>query len=225
MTRIIILALTALCSAGFLLTLDMVFYGTPIDRLLFFSQKIFYYHVPCSFVLFAAVIVCGIYSILYMRSRDGRHDDVALAAGELAIVFGGAMMVTGSIWGKAAWGVWWQWDARLTTALLLWMVMIGYMLVRKYGGPGSERLSAGLAIFGMVNVPLVYGSVRFWRTLHPETSVVPSLEGSMRLAFWLSVALFLAFFAVLLVGRVGQGRLLRRVHEAREKALDAGILE
>lgn len=225
MKRGIILGLAALCALGFFYTLHQIFYGTPIDRLLYFNQKIFYYHVPSSFALFAAVFTCGVASIRYLMTRDSRHDDVAEAAGELAVVFGGAMMLTGMIWARAAWNVWWTWDARLTTALLLWMTMIGYMLVRKYGGAGSERLAAGLGIFGMANVPLIYYSVRIWRTLHPETSVVPSLESSMRSTFWTSVVLFLAFYVILLVARVGQTRARRQLREVRERGLDAGLLE
>src|SRR5690606_32417585 len=112
--------------------------------------------------------------------------------------FGAIMLVSGSIWGKAAWDVWWDWDARLTTALLLWMTMVGYVLVRRYGGAGAERLAAGLAVFAMVNIPLVYFSVRIWRTLHPQTSVVPQLAGSMRIAMWSSVLLWTVFFVLLL---------------------------
>lgn len=225
MKRGIVLGLAAFCALGFFYTLDAIFYGTPIDRLLYFNQKIFYYHVPCSFALFTAVITCGVTSIRYLKSRDGRHDDLAEAAGELGVLFGAIMMATGMLWARAAWGVWWTWDARLTTSLLLWMIMLGYMLVRKYGGTGSERLAAGLAIFGMANVPLIYFSVRIWRTLHPETSTVPSLDPAMRPAFWASVLLFQAFYVILLVARVGQTRAERRLREARERGLDAGLLE
>lgn len=225
MKRGIVLTSAALCVAGFAYTLYMIFYGTPVDKQLFFNQKIFYYHVPNAFNLFVAVFVCGIASILYLKRRDGRYDDVAEAAGELAVLFGAIVLVTGAIWGKAAWGKWWTWDARLTTSLLLWMVMLGYVLVRKYAGPGSERLAAGLAIFGMADVPLIYFSVKIWRTLHPNTSVVPGLESSMKAAFWLSVLLYLIFFVLLLITRVDQARAHRKLREARELGLDAGLFE
>jgi heme exporter protein C len=225
MKRNIIIALAVLCVALFAYTQYLIFYKTPIDKLLLFNQKIFYYHVPCAFALFAAVFTCGISSILFLKRRDAKYDDIAMAAGELAVMFGAMMLITGSIWGKAAWSVWWTWDARLTTSLLLWMVMLGYVLVRKYGGPGSERLAAGLAIFGMVDVPLIYTSVKIWRTLHPKTSVVPGLSSTMRQTFWLCVVLFICFYVVLLTARVGQARADRQLREARERALDAGILE
>ncbi|ACY15863.1 cytochrome c biogenesis protein [Haliangium ochraceum] len=225
MKRTIIFVLAALCALGFFYTIDGIFYGTPLDRQLYFNQKIFYYHVPCSFALFAAVITCGVSSIFFLAKRQGRYDDIAEAAGELAVLFGTAMMASGMIWGRAAWNVWWSWDPRLTTALLLWMTMISYLLVRKYAGPSGQSIAAGVAIFGMANVPLVYYSVKIWRTLHPETSVVPSLDPAMRGVFWASVFLFLAFFTVLVVARVGQTRAARQLREARERGLDAGLLE
>ncbi len=225
MKRALYLAAAAACIAGFAGTLYLAFYVAPIDRLLFFNQKIFYYHVSCGWVLFAAVFTCGVASLLYLRKRQGKHDDLARAAGELAVLFGAIMLVTGSIWGKAAWDVWWDWEARLTMSLLLWMTMVGYILVRQYGGPGSERMAAGLAFFAAVNVPLVYFSVKIWRTLHPQTSVVPSLQGAMRAAMWSSVALFMVFYVLVLIVRTQMVRGERRLTELREQALDAGIIQ
>ena len=222
----VLIPLLAVATIGLLAwTQWLIFYGTPPDKLLFFNQKIFYYHVPNAIMVFVAVIVCGVSSLLYLKRRDGKYDDVAEAAGELAVMYGAIMLITGSIWGKAAWNVWWQWDARLTTALLLWMVMLGYVLVRKFAGPGSERLAAGLAVFGMADVPLIYFSVKIWRTLHPPTSVVPELESSMKLAFWMSFVTFTLMFVVLLVVRVSVARQHRLLRETRERGLDAGLLE
>ncbi len=225
MKRALYLAAAAACIAGFAGTLYLIFYVAPIDRLLFFNQKIFYYHVANAWVLFAAVFTCGVASLLYLRKRKGKHDDLARAAGELAVLFGAIVLVTGSIWGKAAWDIWWDWEARLTMSLLLWMTMVGYILVRQYGGPGSERMAAGLAFFAAVNVPLVYFSVKIWRTLHPQTSVVPSLEGAMRAAMWSSVALFMTFYVLVVIVRTQVARGERRLTELREQALDAGIIQ
>jgi len=225
MKRTLFLAGAAVAAAAFAATLWLVFYRTPIDRLLLFNQKVFYYHVANGFMLFAAVITCGISSLLFLKKREGRYDDVALAAGELSVLFGAVLLVTGSIWGKAAWDVWWDWDARLTTSLLLWMTMLGYVLVRRYGGGGSERMAAGLAVFATVNIPLVYFSVRIWRTLHPQTSVVPGLEGRMRAAMWSCVALFALVYVLMLVVRTGTARAERRLAELRDKALDAGLID
>ena len=225
MKKGLFLATAALCVAGFPLALWLVFYQAPLQDQLYFSQKIFYFHVPSATMNFIAVFVCGIYSILYLRQRNPRHDDVAAAAAELSVMFGAIVLVTGSIWGKAAWNVWWQWDARLTSALLLWMLMVAYVLVRRYGGPGSERLAAGLAVFAMVDVPLIYMSVNIWRTIHPETSVVPGLRGMMRVTFWSSMLLFLVFFILLMRARLAVGRARRALDEVREQAVDGGVLD
>lgn len=225
MKRALYLAAAAACIAGFAWTLYIIFYVTPIDRELMFNQKIFYYHVANAFMLFAAVITCGVGSLLYLRKRKGKHDDLARGAAELSVLFGAVALVTGSVWGKAAWELWWTWDARQTTTLLLWMAMLGYVLVRQYGGPGSERMAAGLAVFATINIPLVYFSVRIWRTYHPETSVVPGLQGWLRISMWTSVAVFTLMFVIMLIARMRVAEGERRLSELREQALDAGIIE
>src|SRR5262249_49885104 len=111
-------------------------------------------------------------------------------------------LVTGPLWARKAWGVWWQWDARLTSSLIGWMVAVAYLLVRKYGGPGSDKLGAGLALFGMANVPFIYISVNYWRTIHPTTSVVPTLPTSMGVPLWFCFITFVLLFVVLLRLRV-----------------------
>ncbi len=220
------IAAGAACVVGFAYTLYLIFYVTPLSEgPLYFNQKIFYYHVPCAIMLFVAVITCGIASVQYLRGREERWDDVAYAAGAVAVMFGTIVMVTGVLWAKPAWGKWWVWDARLTTALLLWMIMIGYLLVRKYGGAGSERLASGLGVFAMINVPLVYMSTKWWKTNHPTTNTVPSLDPAMRPALWLSMLLFTVFFILLLRLRIDSRRAERRIYQCREMALDAGLFE
>ena len=176
--------------------------AAPYEVTMGLVQKIFYFHVPSWMVMFSSAFVCGIASGVFLFRRARAADHVAVAAAELVVVFGIIGLVTGPIWARKAWGVWWQWDARLTSALVLWMIFVAYVLLRKYGGPGSERLSAGLALFGMANVPFVYLSVNFWRTLHPKTSVVMTLAPEMRPAFWWCAVAFLLLYLVLLAARV-----------------------
>jgi heme exporter protein C len=206
------------------LSLYWTFYEAPVQDQLFFNQKIFYWHVPNATMMFVAVTVCGIASVGFLKRRDPRWDDWALAAGEIAVVLGLITLVTGSIWAKPAWGHWWVWEARLTSSLILWLTMLGYVMTRRYGGPGSERLAAGLAGFATINIPLVYFSVSIWRTFHPPRSVVPGLRGAMAGAFGLSMLAFTIFFVLHLVTRRATIRAARRVHEARERALDAGLI-
>jgi heme exporter protein C len=180
-------------------------------------SKIFYFHVPSWFAMFTAVFTCGIQSIIYLVRKKPSADRVAAAAAEIAVVLGLCGIVTGPMWGRKAWGVWWQWDAKLTMALLVELTFIGYLVVRKYGGPGADKLAAALGIFGMFNVPFVYWSVNIWRTVHPKTSVVPTLPASMGVPFWFSVVAFMLMLALLLTLRI-------RLEEQRA-ALDALYLE
>ncbi len=180
--------------------------NAPYESTMLLIQKIFYFHVPSWIGMYSALFVCGIASAAYLFKGNARADRVAVSAGELAAVFGLMGLITGPLWGRKAWGVWWQWDARLTTALLLELILIGYLLVRKYGGPGSEKLSAGLALFGMVDSIFVYKSVDWWRTIHPQTSVVLTLgrySPGMLAAFAFCGVAFILLFVLLLSVRIG----------------------
>ncbi len=173
----------------------------PYESTMGLVQKIFYFHLPSAFAMFPAVFTCGLASALFLFRGDARADRVAFSAGEIAVVFGLIGLVTGPLWARKAWGVWWQWDARLTSALVMWLVFVAYLLLRKYGGAGSEKLSGVLAMFGMANVPFVYWSVNVWRTLHPKTSVIPSLRPGMRGPFWFCVVAFLLVSVLILAVR------------------------
>jgi heme exporter protein C len=128
------------------------------------------------------------------------------------------VLISGPLWARKAWGVWWQWDARLTSTLVLWLIFQAYLLLRRYGGPGSDRLAAGVALFGMANVPFVYWSVNVWRTLHPTTSVLPTLQPGMRGPLWFCVAAFIGLYILMLAART---RLERRRAELEELYLAA----
>ena len=176
--------------------------NAPYESTMGLVQKIFYFHVPSWFVMFSAAGVCGIGGAVFLFTGRKEADRAALAAAELAVVFGLMGLITGPLWGRKAWGVWWQWDARLTSALVMWLVFVAYLLLRKYGGVGSEKLSAVLALFGLANVPFVYLSVNLWRTVHPKTSVVMTLEPEMGRPFLLCTLAFMALFVLVLAARV-----------------------
>ena len=176
--------------------------NAPYESTMGLVQKIFYYHLPSAIVFLVSALVCGYASIRYLFGGNPRHDRLGWAAAELTVVFGLLALVTGPLWARKAWGVWWQWDVRLTSSLMGWMVAVAYLLLRKYGGPGSDKLAAGLALFGMANVPFIYISVNYWRTIHPTTNVVPTLPPSMGLPLWFTLSAFLLLFVLLLRLRV-----------------------
>ena len=176
-------------------------------------QKIFYFHVPCAWLLLLSTFVCAGGSLAYLFRGSERGDRVALSSAELGVLFGLCVMVSGPLWAKAAWGVYWQWEARLTSSLLLWLMLMAYLLARRYGGPAARRLAAAIALFAAVDVPLVYFSVRFFRSIHPNTTVVSTLGPGMRGAFWLSLLAFTALWATLLATRMA-------VEEARARLVE-----
>jgi len=191
----------AVCALMFAVA-PLLIANAPYEATMGLVQKIFYYHLPSAITFLVAAIVCGVASVRYLFGGSARQDRLAWAAAELVVLFGIMTLVTGPLWARKSWGVWWQWDVRLTASLMGWMVAVAYLLVRKYGGPGSDKLGAGLALFGMANVPFVYVSVNYWRTIHPATSVVPTLPASMGLPLWFSLASFLLLFVLLLRLRV-----------------------
>jgi heme exporter protein C len=187
--------------------------SAPYESTMGLVQKIFYFHAACGMALFLAASVSGVGSAAFLFTKKPWADRLAVAGAELTVVIGLLVLVTGPLWARKAWGVWWQWDVRLTSTLVMWMIFNAYLLLRRYGGPGSERLSAAVALFGLANVPFVYWSVNVWRTLHPKTSVIPSLQPGMRGTFWFCVAAFMLLSLVVLV--------LRTELEKRRQELDA----
>ena len=150
---------------------------------------------------------------------------MAAAAAELTVVFGLCVLVTGPLWARKAWGVWWVWrDVRLLTTLLLWFIFAAYLFVRRFGGPGASRLAAGLALFAAADVPIIYSSVFFWRTQHPKAKVVATLQADMMPAFWTALFTFTVLYLVLLAMRVRLESARRAVDDAYLDAQEAGLI-
>jgi heme exporter protein C len=200
MTNKLFVPLTVIAAAMFAYAPILVL-NAPYEATMGLVQKIFYFHAACGMAMFLAAFVSGIGSAMFLFTRKPSWDRWAVAGAELTIVIGLIVLVTGPLWARKAWGVWWQWDARLTSTLVMWMIFNAYLLLRRYGGPGSERLAAAVALFGMANVPFVSWSVNVWRTLHPKTSVIPSLVPGMRGPFWFCVVAFLLASVLILMVR------------------------
>jgi len=176
--------------------------NAPFESTMLLVQKIFYFHVPSWFVMFSGAFMCAIASAIYLAKGSREADHYAVTGAELAVVFGLIGLITGPLWARKAWGVWWEWDVKLTLALVVWLTFVAYLLLRRYGGPGSEKLAAGVGIFGAANIPFVYYSVNWWRTMHPKTTVVPSLRPGMRGTFWFCVLAFMLLMVLISTVRV-----------------------
>jgi heme exporter protein C len=199
MQKLYVLPLVAL--AAMFAYAPYAIHAAPNESTMGLIQKIFYFHVPAAMAMFLSAFVCGISSAVFLFGRKPKADRLALSAAELTVLFGLIVLISGPLWARKAWGVWWDWDARLTSTLILWLVFQAYLLLRRYGGPGSDRLAAGVAIFGAANVPFVYWSVNVWRTLHPGTNVVRTLQPEMMWPFMWSAIAYLGLYGVMLAAR------------------------
>jgi heme exporter protein C len=164
--------------------------------------------------------------VRYVRARSSTWDDLASASVDVAVAFGAIALLSGSIWAKSAWDVWWNWEPRLTITLLLWLVLVGYVVVRRFAGPSADRIAAGMAIFGGVTCWFVYTMVG--KDSHPAAGangVVATLGPGMKGTFWLSVASFACWYIALVMTRVQSTRAERELRELRERGLDLGVLQ
>jgi heme exporter protein C len=151
---------------------------SPADRMMGNLQKMMYVHVPAAWVTFLAFGIVLLYSLLFLWKEDERHDLLAASAAEIGSVFCGLTLVLGMIWGRPTWGVWWSWDARLTSTLVLFLIFVGYLALRSFVEDPQRRgqWSAAVGILGAINVPIVWMSVKWWRTLHQLQSNPRSLS-------------------------------------------------
>lgn len=184
--------------------LYLVFVWVPNEKTMGIIQRIFYFHVPSAWVGFLAFGVVFAMSIMYLIKRDDKWDRLASISAEIGLLFTTIMLTTGPIWAKPVWGIWWTWDARLTLALVLWLIYVAYVMLRVYIHEDAKRarLSAVVGIIGFLDVPLVYMSIRWWRTQHPSPVMAggekSGLAPEMLLTFLLCLFTFTLLYLVLL---------------------------
>ena len=213
--RNVLLLLSGVSMVG---SLYLVFLYAPTDRNLGISQRIFYFHVSMAWVGFLAFFWVLVGSVGYLWKRSQKMDRLAYSSAEIGVVFTTLMLITGVLWAKPAWGVWWTWDPKLTTSLILWLLYVAYLMLRAYSPRGDQgaRFAAVLGIIGFVDVPIIYLSVVWWRTVHPPVVLGPvaegSLEPSMRMVLMACTVAFTLLFAYLLMDR----QALRRSEEEFE---------
>src|SRR3989454_798836 len=141
----------------------------PTEQTMGNVQRIFYYHVPSAWTAFLLFSINFIASVTYLIRRNPSADAIALVSAEVGVVFCTVVLVTGPLWARPVWGIWWTWDARLTSTLVLWLIYVSYLVLRRFSATGQTPvLAAVLAVFGFADVPLVYESNRIFRTQHPQ---------------------------------------------------------
>ena len=214
--------LFVLTAAAVLVDLYLIFLWVPTEAIQGPVQRIFYFHVASAWIGYLAFFLVLLFSIVHLKTRGRRWDNYAYSAAELGVVFTSVCLITGIVWAKPIFGVWWVWDARLTTTALLWLIYVGYLMVGAYAvsqGKAS-RLRAAVGILGFAVVPINYMSVRLWKTVHVEPIIAGGddayMDSDMWFALWFSVAVFTLLFAFLMVVRV----MMRENEDAIEELLD-----
>lgn len=200
-----------LISSGVLMlaSLYMVYAYVPTDKETGIVQRIFYFHVPLAWIAFFAFFLVLFGSIQYLRKRTTEWDIFASSSAEIGVIFTGLVLITGSIWAKPTWGVWWVWDNRLTTSLILWLIYIAYFILRAYISEAEKRarLSAVLGIIGFIDVPIVALTISLSRTQHPGPLIFHGgLTPPMIFTLMVCVAAFTVLYFLLLTERTAMKR-------------------
>jgi heme exporter protein C len=216
-TRVSPLAIAVLVALAAFAYFAFVF--APEDELQGAMQRIFYIHVPSAWICFVAFGVTFASSIAYLSSRKEKWDTVAASSAEIGTLFTTVVLVTGMMWGHAIWGVYWTWEPRLTSFLVLWLMYLGYLAVRAYVPDPARRarFSAVIGIIAFIDVPIIYLSVNWWRTLHPQQVVVtgdgPHMPTTMLIALMVGLATFSLVYVYLMRLRLDVARLSNQLEE------------
>ena len=193
-----------------LAALYAIFIYAPIEKTMGIVQKIFYLHVPAAFLAFFAFFITFLASIVYLYKKDRKWDVIAYCSAEIGVLFCTIVLITGPIWAKPVWNVWWTWDPRLTTTLILWFIYLAYLMLRGVVRENQRaNLSAVFGIIGFANVPITFFAIRLWRTIHPViiTSEGINISKPMKYTLLLTFCAFFLFFLSLLKNRIKLERL------------------
>ena len=211
-----------------LIALYAIFLYAPVEKTMGVVQKIFYIHVPSAFLAYLAFFITFIASIFYLYRKDSKWDTVAHCAVETGVIFCTIVLITGPIWAKPVWNVWWTWDPRLTTTLILWFTYIAYLMLGRVVKENQRaNLAAVFGIIGFINVPITFFSIRLWRTIHPViiTSRGLNMSWPMKLSLIITFIAFCFLFFSLLISRIRLERLKMRIEEINEIVDDMNLIK
>ena len=202
----------------------LAFHYAPVEKSMGIIQKIFYLHLPSALSSFVAFGVCFYANLMYVFKRQPKWDWLGVSAAEVGLAFISVVLVTGPIWAHPVWGIYWTWDARLTLTFVLWLLYISYLLLRSMLEEPDKRalFSSLFGIFAFLDVPLVYFSIRWWRTQHPQPVILggpgSGLDPRMRVSYLLVWAAFTGLLILLLNARYKLEALRASVEELRREA-------
>ncbi|MCH2309670.1 MAG: cytochrome c biogenesis protein [SAR202 cluster bacterium] len=206
-----------------LVLIYLIFMWVPTERTLGISQRIFYVHVPIGWVGMVSIIVVGIASVVHLITRNNFWDAIAYSAAELGIIFATLILLTGAIWAKPAWGVWWTWDPKLTTTLILWFIYVGYLMVRSFSqGTRGRMYASAVALLGAIDAPIIYLASVWWRSAHPPLNIGPlaeqemSLDSKMLITLFVAIITFTIFYVYLMVERFSFRRVEDKLDEVHQ---------
>jgi len=220
----VIFVLAGICAAILSINLYNILLVLPDEKDQGAIYRILYFHVPSIFTGFTGFFVALAASGMYLVTRNLKYDAFAAAVTEVSLAFATVVLATGMIWGRISWGIWWAWDARLTTMLVCWLIYAGYVMLRRAIEEPTERarLSAVVSIFGCVDIMIVWKSIEWWRTQHPAPvlsvrdggGMAPGMEAPI---YWNWLAL-MCLAAILVMVRMRQEDMSREIDSLRRMA-------
>lgn len=206
-----------------IVTLYSIFIYSPVEKTMGIVQKIFYIHVSFAFLSFFSFLITFITAILYLYKRDEKWDIISACSVEVGLIFCTLVLITGPIWARPIWNVWWTWDPRLTTTLILWFIYMAYLLFRSVLRENQRAtFSAIYGIIGFINVPLTFFAVRLWRTIHPViiTTEGVNISHPMKVTLILSLFSFCLLFFFILIARIRLELTRRNVEKLGELIIE-----
>ena len=224
-----LLALAAVTAILLAVALHQIFLVAPQELQMGIVQKIFYFHVPSAYAMYVGFTIAMVGSIGYLWRRQDRWDALAVAGAEVGLLFCLIVLITGPLWARKAWGVWWTWDPRLTTTMLAGLVFTSFCVLRSFGSAGEaeKRFASGLAVVGFALLPIIHYSVQQWRGQHPTviTRAGGGLHPDMYPALYVSFAAFTALVALLVWARFRAERARQELAIVETDAAAGGLLE
>ncbi len=216
---VISLVLGGLSCLGMMISIWMIFFYTPVDALQGEPQRILYFHVPTAWIGMLGFVVTALAGVVYLVRPDEHLDWLARASAEVGVVFLTLTLILGALWGKPIWGTWWVWDPKLTASLILWFMYIGYIMVRSYMGRTVEsaRVGAVVSLVGVIDVPIIYLSVSWWRGQHPTAQI--GVEGALppqaAATFLVALCTFTLLYSFLMIVTYQLQRMQAQAHQLR----------